>query len=36
MVEVAASLALTEPDGQLTLLDAFEGRRTATHVFETG
>ena len=27
MVEVAASLALTGPDGPLTLLDAFDGRR---------
>ena len=27
MVEVDASLALTGPDGPLTLLDAFEGRR---------
>jgi predicted dithiol-disulfide oxidoreductase (DUF899 family) len=27
MVEVAASLPLTGPQGQLTLLDAFEGRR---------
>ena len=27
MVEVEANLALTGPHGQLTLLDAFEGRR---------